>query len=180
MKSWGSVVPELTFLNKPWEDLLLDPHSSRVFMPERLFLPLDTESFNKKHIFYDRAHVRGFTHPSIPSAVSVWLAILTAHLFLNTLLQPLISSPVKSWKSRDWAAKWDTRCANFHVVVFNRLLVQGCYTELLPDFWGHTEGMRCVVDGIKLTSYWLWARVTECTALVFLFKYSSAWPLIRH
>lgn len=62
MESWRSVVPELTFLNKPRDDLLLRPHSSRAFMPERLPLPLDIESLNKKHIFYDRAHVQRFTH----------------------------------------------------------------------------------------------------------------------
>lgn len=82
MKSRGSVVPELTFLNKPWEDLLLDPHSSRAFMPERLSLPLDIESLNKKHIFYDRAHVQHFAHRvsrhSLP--ISLWHWILSAHL----------------------------------------------------------------------------------------------------
>lgn len=73
MKSWGSVVAELTFLNKPW-DLSLDRHSSSTFMPERLPVPLDAESLNKKHIFYDRAYVSPRSCLELPllSACDTW------------------------------------------------------------------------------------------------------------
>lgn len=73
MKSWGSVVAELTFLNKPW-DLSLERHSSSTFIPERLPLPLDAESLNKKHIFCDRAHVSSLSCLALPrlSACDAW------------------------------------------------------------------------------------------------------------
>lgn len=171
MESWGSVVPELTFLNKPWDDLLLRPHSSRAFMPERLPLPLDIESLNKKHIFYDRAmfHASLTGQPDTPSPVSRWHAILTAHLLQHTherLSHPLTPfcrlwyhRPVRSWKWRDSAAARDTPCANFHVIALHGVQEQRWYTELLPDFWGHAEGLRCAVSGIQCTSCCLWPEL---------------------
>lgn len=177
MKSRGSVVPELTFLNKPWEDLLLHPHSSRAFMPERLPLLPGIESFNKKHIFYDRACVQRFTHRAARHSLSCQHVTrnpncspapphtLAFEPSLNTVLQPLISSSCQIMEIKGLGCKEGTQCANFHVIALNGLWARNCYMQLIPDFWAHTEGLRCVVDSIKSTSSkCLWARVVECTA----------------
>lgn len=125
MKSWGSVVAELTFLNKPW-DLSLDRHSSSTFMPERLPVPLDAESLNKKHIFYDRAYVSSRSCLKLPPPVSLWYMIVTIHLLhhtqasklsLNTFQQPLISSSCQIIEIKGLRAKWGAQCTNFHVHV---------------------------------------------------------------
>lgn len=142
MKSWRSVVPELTFLNKPWKDLLLDPHSSRALMPERLPLPPDSESFNKKHIFYDMGHVQRFTHrvdrhslscqhvTCDPNSSPAPPHTLAFELSLNTFPQPLISSSCQIMEIKELAAKRDTRCANFRVNALSGLLTQASYTQL--------------------------------------------------
>lgn len=117
MKSWGSVVAELTFLNKPW-DLSRDRHSSRTFSQERLPLPLDAESPNKKHIFCDRARVSSLSCLALPllSACYAWFYPLTAPPHTTGIwaipqhfLQPLLSSSCQIMEIKGLGVEWDAQ-----------------------------------------------------------------------
>lgn len=142
MKSWGSVVAELTFLNKPW-DLSPDRHSSGTFTPERLPLPLDTESPNKKHIFSDRASVSSLSCLALPllSACNAWFYPLTCSTTHHRHLSyppTLFCSfwyhlPVKSWKWKDrvWSGT-----LNELVSIEWSLLAQRAVTWLMGTHWG--------------------------------------------
>lgn len=190
MESWGSVVPELTFLNKPWDDLLLRPHSGGAFMPERLPLPLDIESLNKKHIFYDRARVQRFTHRVAWHSLSCQpvtrdpnCSPTPAHTRASSSpLTPFCRLwyhlPVRSGKSRDSAAARDTPWADFHVIALNGVLAQRCDTELLLDFWGLGRWRAEVCCRWHKMHYLVFVSQSyRGHGQGFLLKYCSLWHL---
>ena len=164
MKSWGSVVPELTFLNRPWEDLSLDPHSSRAFMPEGWPLPLHSENLDEKHIVCDGARVLGVSPRVAWHSLCCQLGC-DPHCSpsLSTFAQPLTPS---SWQIMEIKGLGCSAVLISTSLPLSRLLLQSCYTGLLSDFWGHAEGMRCVGNGHKidflmfvsqLQNAWYWA-----------------------
>lgn len=125
-------------------------------MPEMLPLPLDTESFNTKRVFRDRARVPGFprrgARPSLscpPAARDPDFSPSAPHApaserSRSTFLQPLVSSSCQSTEIEGLGCKAGARGADSRGAALRGLPAQRCCTGLLPDFRGTLKGeMRC-------------------------------------